>query len=174
MLAHGIHGCYIGYRYQGKFECKRMVQIVTAALFSQSADALASLFSELALWAQAMPPYADALCGAAAAILSVLDERCASLFDGVMQQEPALASLFERRGIASQIGAEPVVRFVEKEEMFDDPFRESESRASDSILRTVLQATDPSTPSKQQVHPDAVSDSPRAHTSSPSTCMSVE
>lgn len=117
----------------------------------QSADALASLFTELALWARAMPPYADALCGVAAAALSVLDDRCAALFDGVLQQEPALATLFERRGIAAQIGAEPVVRFVEKEDMFEDPFRESESRASDTILRTVLMATDPGTTSKPQV-----------------------
>ena len=117
----------------------------------QSADALASLFSELALWARAMPPYADSLCGVAAAALSVLDDRCAALFDGVMQQEPALATLFERRGIAAQIGAETIIRFVEREELFEDPFRESESRASDAILRTVLMATDPGTPSKPQV-----------------------
>jgi hypothetical protein len=98
-----------------------------------------------------MPPYADSLCGVAAAALSVLDDRCAALFDGVMQQEPALSTLFERRGIAAQVGAEPVVRFVEREDLFEDPFRESESSASDSILRTVLQCTDPATPSRPQV-----------------------
>lgn len=119
----------------------------------QSADALASLFTELALWARAMPPYADSLCGVAAAALSVLDDRCAALFDGVMQQEPALASLFERRNIAANVGAEPIVRFVQQEDMFEDPFRESESRASDTILRTVLMSTDPSTPSRPQVQP---------------------
>jgi hypothetical protein len=117
----------------------------------QSADALGSLFTDISLWARAMPPYADSLCGVAAAALSVLDDRCAALFDGVMQQEPALSMLFERRGIAAQIGAEPVVRFVEQEEMFEDPFRESEARASDSILRTVLQCTDPAAPSRPQV-----------------------
>lgn len=117
----------------------------------QSADALGSLFTELALWARAMPPYADSLCSVAAAALNVLGERCAALFDGVMQQEPMLASLFDRRTIAAQIGAEPTVRFVEQEEMFEDPFRESASSASDVILRSVFMSTDPTTPSKPQV-----------------------
>lgn len=52
----------------------------------QAAESLSSLFTELSLWARAMPQYADELCAVAAGALNVLDERCAALLDGVLQQ----------------------------------------------------------------------------------------
>eukprot|EP00892_Ulva_mutabilis_P005888 jgi/Ulvmu1/3671/UM017_0085.1 len=116
----------------------------------QAAQSLAALFTELSLWARAMPAYADELCAVATGALSVLDDRCAALLDGVLQQEGMLAALLERRTVAANLSAEPAVRFVQSEELFEDPFRNAESRASEDILRTVVAATDHNAPSRPQ------------------------
>lgn len=63
----------------------------------QAAQSLAALFTELSLWARAMPAYADELCAVATGALSVLDDRCAALLDGVLQQvRPGLFLCFPR------------------------------------------------------------------------------
>lgn len=66
-------------------------------------------------------------------------------------QEGTLAALLERRAVAANLSAEPAVRFVQSEEMFEDPFRNAESRASEDMLRAIVAATDHSAPMRPQV-----------------------
>jgi hypothetical protein len=114
---------------------------------------MTTLFAELALWARAMPAYAAELCAVATGALSVLDDRCAALMDGVLQQERSLAELHERRGVEENVAAEPAARFVAAEDLFGDPFRTAADSATDVILRAVLDSVDSSAPMRLQVYP---------------------
>lgn len=66
-------------------------------------------------------------------------------------QEGTLAALLERRAISANLSAEPAVRFVQSEDLFEDPFRNAESRASEDMLRAIVAATDHNYPSRPQV-----------------------
>jgi hypothetical protein len=106
----------------------------------QAAHGIDSVVLELSTWALSMPSYADPLCGIAATILTLFLDRCEAAFRSLLQQQPHLAALLEKSAVVDALESEPGLRFVEEEDLFEDPYKEVSPSASDSVLRAVMAA----------------------------------
>jgi hypothetical protein len=106
--------------------------------FVQAAHGIESLVLELSTWALSMPSYADPLCGIAATILTLFLDRCDAAFRSLLQQQPHLAALLDKSDVVDALEREPGLRFVEEEDLFEDPYKEVSPSASDAVLRAVM------------------------------------
>jgi hypothetical protein len=110
-----------------------------------------ALFQEISTWALAMPSYASSLCGIASTVLTLLHDRCDTLFLTLLQQQPHLLMLLDKSSVVDALEAEPGLRFVEDEEIFEDPFRSVSPASSDAVLRAVMASPAPPPDSSSQV-----------------------
>jgi hypothetical protein len=122
----------------------------------QAAHAMEALFLEISTWALAMPSYSSPLCGIATTVLTLLHDRCDSAFRSLLQQQAHLATLLDKSSVVSALESEPGLRFVEEEELFEDPYKEVSPASSDAVLAAICALRAPLADNTGQVRTDVL------------------